>query len=207
MYGGSLSTLDTMRMAAPLFHVLKLRTRINRRLRGLWFRLRLSAVGAHVGRRLSVDRGAQIITSRGARWCVGDRVSLGAGVILSVGDRASLTIGSDVRITHYTIIGAEDSISIADRAQIGEHCSIRDHDHDASAQSMHRAALVSSPVRIGEDSWIGRGVAVLRGSHIGAGAVIGANAVVRSDIPQNAIAAGVPARVIRIRSNHSSDAL
>jgi serine acetyltransferase len=187
------------RIARPLPHVLRLGARVNGRLRGLRFKLRLRAVGAHVGKRISVDRGVQIITYRDASWHLGDRVSLGAGVILNVGEGASLTIGNDVRITHYTVIGVRDSISIEDRAQIGEHCSIRDHDHDASAPSMHAAALVCSPVSIGEDSWIGRGVAVLKGSRIGAGAVIGANALVRGDIPQDAIAVGIPAHVIRIR--------
>jgi acetyltransferase-like isoleucine patch superfamily enzyme len=88
---------------------------------------------------------------------------------------------------------------MADRVQVGEHSSIRDHDHDASALSMHSARLICSPVSIGEDSWIGRGVAVLRGACIEAGAIIGANAVVRGKIPQDGIAVGIPAQVIRIR--------
>ena len=55
-------------------------------------------------------------------------------------------------------------------------------------------------VVIGRDVWIGRGVAILKGVHIGDGAVIGANAVVTSDIPPEAIAVGIPARVIKYRS-------
>jgi serine acetyltransferase len=191
--------MDTRWIGAPLFHVLNLGNRVNGRLRGLWLKTRIRAVGGHVGARLSAGRAVQIVTCRGASWQIGDRVSFGAGVVISVGKSARFTVGHDVRVTHYTVIGAENSICIADRAQIGEHCSIRDHDHDASANSMHDAGLLSSPVRIGEDSWVGRGVAVLRGSHIGAGAVIGANAVVRGDIPKNAIAVGMPARVIRSR--------
>lgn len=185
--------------AGALPSALRLTGRLTGRVRGLWFRLRLSADGAHVGKRISVDRGVQVITSRGASWHIGDRVSLGAGVVLNVGDGANLTIGDDVQITHYTMIGVRNSMTIGNRAQIGEHCSIRDHGHDTSAVSMRSAPLVSSPVRIGEDSWIGRGVAVLMGSHIGAGAVIGANAVVRGDVPANGIAVGVPAQFIRIR--------
>jgi serine acetyltransferase len=197
--GRDLITRDITRVLDPLLYALRLGIRIRGRLRGLWFKLRLTAAGAHVGKRLSVDRGVQVVTSRGARWYIGDRVSLGAGVMLIVGEGASLTLGNDVRITHYTVIGVEDSISIADRTQVGEHCSIRDHEHDASARSMHAGAVVCSPVSIGQDSWIGRGVAVLKGVRIGAGAVIGANAVVRGDIPQDAVAVGIPARVIRIR--------
>jgi serine acetyltransferase len=194
--------LDGTRALTPLLYVIRLGVRAKGRLRGLRFKLRLMTVGAQVGKRLSVDRGVQLVTCHGAKWYIGDRVSLGAGVILVVGKGASLTLGDDVRITHYTIIGVEDSVSIEDRAQIGEHCSIRDHEHDASARSMHEAPVVCSPVNIGADSWIGRGVAVLKGSCIGAGAVIGANAVVRGHIPQGAVAVGIPARVIRIRRSH-----
>jgi acetyltransferase-like isoleucine patch superfamily enzyme len=161
--------------------------------------LRLRALGAHVGKRLSVGRNVQVFTCRGASWHIGDGVSLGSGVIISVGRDARLHLGNDVRINHYVIIGAEESIVLRDRASVGEHSSIRDHDHDVAALSMRWGALIGSPVLIGEDCWIARGVAVLRGSQVGAGALIGANAVVRGDIPDNALAVGVPARVIRYR--------
>lgn len=54
-------------------------------------------------------------------------------------------------------------------------------------------------VTIGNDVWIGAGAKILANVHIGDGAVIGSNAVVTSDIPANAIAVGVPAKVIRYR--------
>lgn len=196
---GDLATQSIRLIGSPLSRMARLRSRAGGRLRGSMLKFRLLAAGGQVGKRLSVGRGVQVITARGARICIGDRVGLGSGVILSVGSEATVVIGDDVRITHYTLIGAESFISMADRVQVGEHCSIRDHDHDASALSMHSAPLISSPVSIGEDSWIGRGVAVLRGSCIESGAIIGANAVVHGKIPKNAIAVGIPTRVVRIR--------
>ena len=56
-------------------------------------------------------------------------------------------------------------------------------------------------VAIGNDVWIGDRVVILPGVHIGNGCIIGAGAVVTKDIPDNAIAAGVPARVIRFRDS------
>jgi acetyltransferase-like isoleucine patch superfamily enzyme len=199
MVSGDSSARDITLAIRQIPFMLKVAGRINGRIRSLWFKLRLGAMGMHVGKRVSVGRGVQVIASRGTRCHIGDGVSFGAGVILNIGANAIVHIGNNVRITHYTLIGAQHSISIEDRAQVGEHCSIRDHEHDYSAPSMHGSALVCSPVIIGEDSWIGRGVAVLKGARIGAGAVVGANAVVRGDIPQDAIAVGVPARIIRMR--------
>jgi acetyltransferase-like isoleucine patch superfamily enzyme len=53
---------------------------------------------------------------------------------------------------------------------------------------------------VGDGAWIGHGVTVLQGVRIGEGAVIAAGAVVVHDVPENAIAAGVPARVVGHRT-------
>jgi acetyltransferase-like isoleucine patch superfamily enzyme len=47
--------------------------------------------------------------------------------------------------------------------------------------------------------WIGYGACILRGVTIGDNAIVGTNAVVTGDVPANAVVAGVPARVIRMR--------
>lgn len=53
--------------------------------------------------------------------------------------------------------------------------------------------------KIGNDVWIGADVTIMRGVEIGDGAIVGTGAVVTKSIPPYAIAAGVPARVIRWR--------
>ena len=55
------------------------------------------------------------------------------------------------------------------------------------------------PIHIGEDVWIAAGCKILKGARIGNHAVIGAQAVVKADIPENAVAVGVPAKVIKYR--------
>src|SRR5438552_121228 len=54
-------------------------------------------------------------------------------------------------------------------------------------------------VRVGHNVWIGYGACVLRGVEIGDNSIVGTNAVVTKDVPENAVVAGVPARVIRMR--------
>ncbi|MGW8192647.1 MAG: acyltransferase [Desulforhopalus sp.] len=55
------------------------------------------------------------------------------------------------------------------------------------------------PVTIGENGWIGAGAIILDGVSVGKGVIIGAGSVVAGDTPDYAVAAGVPAKVIRFR--------
>ena len=55
----------------------------------------------------------------------------------------------------------------------------------------------AKPITIGDDVWLGAGVIVLPGVHIGSGSVIGAGSVVTKDIPSDVLAFGNPCRVIR----------
>jgi acetyltransferase-like isoleucine patch superfamily enzyme len=52
---------------------------------------------------------------------------------------------------------------------------------------------------VGNNVWIGYGACILRGVTVGDNAIIGANSVVTKDVSANAVVAGLPARVIRMR--------
>lgn len=54
---------------------------------------------------------------------------------------------------------------------------------------------IHKEIRIGDNVWVGAGVMVLPGCRIGNNSVIAAGSVVCSDIPDNCMAAGVPAKV------------
>ena len=114
-----------------------------------------------------------------------------------------IEIGDNVDIGNGTIIYASKcggGVSIGSNTMIAAQCYIIDTDH-----GIEKSMLISkqpntvSPVRIGEDVWIAAGAKVLKGSRLGDGCIVGAQAVVKSQIPPNAIAVGVPARVIRYR--------
>lgn len=63
-----------------------------------------------------------------------------------------------------------------------------------------QGASEDKPVVIGDDVWIGARAIILPGVHIGSGAIVGAGAVVTKDVPEFAIVAGNPARVIKQRA-------
>ena len=70
--------------------------------------------------------------------------------------------------------------------------------NEIQIEPVKRDLFSKGPVNIGKNVWIGRNACVMPNVKIGDYAIIGANAVVTHDIPAYAIAAGVPAKVIRI---------
>jgi acetyltransferase-like isoleucine patch superfamily enzyme len=98
------------------------------------------------------------------------------------------------------MIDASERIEIGENSMIGPFCYITDHDHGGELTvPVNQQPLISKPVRIGRDVWLGAHVCVLKGVTIGDGAVIGAGAVVTRDIPALAKVAGIPAREIGVR--------
>lgn len=98
------------------------------------------------------------------------------------------------------MITAKNLIRFGDNVLIGAYVQIIDHNHGVKVGKIIRDQSAEiGEVVIGNDVWIGAGAKVLMNCHIGDGAVIGANAVVTGDIPPNAIAVGIPARVIKYR--------
>ncbi|MBF0485072.1 MAG: acyltransferase [Candidatus Omnitrophica bacterium] len=94
-----------------------------------------------------------------------------------------------------------DLIEVGSDCTFADSVHIYDHDHGYGATGVliTQQGFVTKPVRIGSNVWLGDRVIILKGVTIGDGAIIGAGAVVSKDIPSMAIAAGVPARVIKMR--------
>lgn len=109
-------------------------------------------------------------------------------------------IGDSVVVGRHNMITAKGVIKIGNYCRIGAYVQIIDHDHGIAKDAliMDQEAKIE-PVTIGEDVWIGAGAKILKGVRIGAHAVIGANAVVTGDVPEYAIAAGVPAKIMKYR--------
>jgi acetyltransferase-like isoleucine patch superfamily enzyme len=121
-------------------------------------------------------------------------------VLLTTGDRRReprIVIREGTYINRFTMIDASERIEIGENCMIGPYCYITDHDHGAEpGEQINQQPLVSAPVRLARNVWLGAHVCVLKGVTIGEGAVIGAGAVVTRDVPSGEIVAGVPARAI-----------
>lgn len=84
---------------------------------------------------------------------------------------------------------------------IASSVSIRDTDHrfDRLDIPMISQGIVTAPIVIKDNVWIGHGAVITKGVTIESGAIIAANAVVTRDVPANAIMGGVPAKLIKYR--------
>lgn len=137
---------------------------------------------------------------------VGNNFSLGrnsiiecTGVIRELGE--SLVIGENVGIAANAFIAMRGKIIIGDDTIMGPGVSIHAENHEFKdihtpirLQGANRKGII-----IGKDCWIGSKVVILDGVTIGNNVVIAAGAVVTKDIPDHAIAGGVPAKVIKYR--------
>jgi acetyltransferase-like isoleucine patch superfamily enzyme len=119
-------------------------------------------------------------------------------------DHPKIQIGSGTYINRNTFIDASLSVTIGRQCAIGPNCYITDHDHacEANVPPLEQP-LISEATCIGDRVWLGANVTVLKGVTIGNGAVIGAGSVVTKDIPAEAIAVGVPAKVLRQKNSHA----
>jgi acetyltransferase-like isoleucine patch superfamily enzyme len=97
------------------------------------------------------------------------------------------------------IIGAAKSIVIGNHVLCGANVTITDFDwHNVNPLERDRGGFEQAePVRIGDNVWLGLNTLVLKGVEIGSNTMVGANSLVQSSLPENVIAAGIPARVLR----------
>jgi len=157
----------------------------------------------YLGRHLFIDDHALIFQRcQGGPIKIGNNVAIFRYNILETGYGGSLNVEDKVSIHPKCQINAYVShIHIGQGTMLAPCCALYSYDHGfAASQSIRAQALRSrGGIRIGKEAWLGYGCIVLDGVNIGDGAVIGAGSVVNRDIPDYAIAAGNPARIVKHR--------
>lgn len=135
---------------------------------------------------------------------IGDRVKLHEDTHILVGPGGSVQIGAGTSIHRGCQIESYKApIRIGRCVEIAARCAFVSSNHGItpSLPIAKQPLTTKGPIIIEDEVWLGYGVIVLSGVRIGEGAVIGAGSVVTHDVPNGAIAVGVPARVIKMRSD------
>ena len=106
-----------------------------------------------------------------------------------------------------SVMGQECTISAYQHVSIGRECIIADRvmmiDFDHGMVEVERPireqGIYKRDLDVGHNVWIGYGACLLRGVSVGDNSVIGTSSVVTAAVPANAVVAGVPARIVRMR--------
>ena len=188
----------------------------------LRFMRRNRMLNVRYGRLLVALFRRRFLTSYGRRLRTDGIAFIGPDVVLEIGRRGRVELGrwswighgtkvrcheGLVRIGAKTVMGQECTISAFQHVSIGRECVIADRvmliDFDHGVVDVERPirqqGIYKRDVNVGHNVWIGYGACILRGVTVGNNAIIGTNSVVTSDVPDNAVVGGVPARIIRMR--------
>ena len=136
-------------------------------------------------------------------WCA-------KGMVISIGKSVNIernaTFSRRISIDDNSGIGRnafiQGEVHIGKNVMMGPDCHIWTFNHETENTAIpmcEQGIKEERPVYIRDDVWIGDRVTILPGVKIGNGAVIGAGAVVARDIPDYAVAVGVPAKVVKYR--------
>jgi maltose O-acetyltransferase len=152
-----------------------------------------------IGARLNRLLAKRIFRKCGEGVNIRPRVYFGAGGNISIGDNSMM--GQD------SIIGSTAEVVIGNDVMMGPEVLIYTSNHGMEpGVPMRLQPLRSAPVHIGNDVWIGARCVILPDVIIGDGAVVAAGAVVARNVPANAIVGGVPARILKYRTEAATAA-
>jgi acetyltransferase-like isoleucine patch superfamily enzyme len=185
----------------------------------LWlYRQRLDALGADC----HIDAGVNFQYPDRIRIGSGSRIGRNATLRANTEQRPGISLGKNVWIQDSVIINANrGDVSLGDRSWLGPFCLVYGNGgvhigsnvlvaaHTTINTVSHSAKrcdipvndqpVLTDPVTIEDDVWIGLNAVVLQGVTIGQGSIVGAGAVVNKSLPPWSIAVGVPAKVIGLR--------
>ena len=190
-----------MRIIVPYkrYSILK---KINGKLRALWLKPNFASCQNAFFGKIGLIHGEKCIT-------IAENTSFGDFIYLTtwpefVENFPSLVIGSGCHFSAFNHITCTNKVVIGNNCLTGKWVTISDNNHgDTSIESLSlppskRKIVSKGPVIIEDNVWIGDKATILSGVHIGKGAVIAANAVVTKDVPAYSVAAGNPARIVKM---------
>lgn len=156
--------------------------------------VRVAYPGIRLGAGVTIARGARLRAfDNGTIW-IGRGTHIGEGALVEA-SRGHLIVGEKCHVGRGSVIVCIKAIEIGMGGLIAEYVTIRDQDHRHGDCGPPRPdEMISTPIWIGDQVWLGAKVTVTRGSRIAPRAVVGAGAVVTGHLDRSGTYAGVPAR-------------
>jgi lipopolysaccharide O-acetyltransferase len=169
------------------------------RVRSKVFSLGVSGAFDSFGRRTVIQLPVRLSGER--QMAIGSDVYIGADSWLQAIGNGRLEIGDGSSLAGGCVLSAAGSVRLGKKVLVARNVYVSDHIHayaDPDRAVQEQGLTHLNAVEIGDGAWLGENVVVCPGVTIGRGAVIGANAVVREDVPDHALAVGIPAHVVSV---------
>lgn len=130
----------------------------------------------------------EITIERGAQLSIGKKFRMRDGAKIRVRKGGTCIIGKNTSVNSNNMIACHERIEIGDNVQFSPNVQIYDHDHDFRAEGgIEAMKYKTSPVKIGNNVWIGANTVILRGTEIGDNCVIGAGCVIKGVYKEDSI--------------------
>lgn len=145
---------------------------------------------SHVGGTFVFERGVGEIT-------IGDRSSIGGGCLLICTQEEGIHIGNNVMLSWNVTVIDSNSHSADPEIRVNDAFDwLAGVEQGRMGHFKDWSSVKSAPIYIKDGAWVGFGSSIMKGVTIGKGAIVGSNSVVTRDVPDGAIVAGNPARVV-----------
>ncbi|RZJ51234.1 MAG: acyltransferase [Chryseobacterium sp.] len=138
----------------------------------------------------------------------GNNVSIGAfsRIIVStsfnnIGEK--IKIGNNVGIGEFAYLGGSGGLEIGDECIVGQYlsCHPENHNYENLDLPIRNQGVNRKGIIIGKNCWIGSKVSILDGVKIGNGCILAAGSVITKSFPDNSIIGGIPAKLLKMRTN------
>jgi acetyltransferase-like isoleucine patch superfamily enzyme len=135
-----------------------------------------------------ISLGATVYIHPGAKFKIGRGAKVASGCVISVLPDAILVLKDRCIINRGSIIYSANAIEIGIGVRVAHYCSIIDHDYEFhSGDLCFEKPVISAPIVIGDNVWLGAYAIILKGVTIGEGSIIGAQTMVKKSVPRKSL--------------------
>jgi len=158
----------------------------------------------HMASETSIGASSELVVL--AKWTMASGSHIASGCQIStrepVAAPGKLVLGEGTCIGDNSLIDLSGDLILGRNISIGPCCIIYTHNHRymEGIEASWKSPIDIKPIVIDDGAWVGTGVIILPGVHIGKMAVIAAGSVVNKDVPDYGIYGGIPAKALRTRS-------
>lgn len=133
------------------------------------------------------DKNSKLLFNKNCNVIIGKHTVSDGRCVIVVDEGAKLLIGNNCYFNEDAMISVKSSVKIGNGVKFGPNVKVFDNNHLFSKESGVSDSHNSSPIVIGDNTWLASNVVVLKGTTIGKNCVIGANCVVKGNIPDCSI--------------------